>query len=54
VAGDRTAAEIVARVYADVDPRLHPAAELSVRAHLVKLVQEGRALEQDGTFTAAS
>ena len=41
-AGDRTPAEIVARVYAEVDPSLHPAAELSVRAHLVKLVREGR------------
>jgi glyoxylase-like metal-dependent hydrolase (beta-lactamase superfamily II) len=43
-AGDRTPAEVVARVYADVDPSLHPAAELSVRAHLVKLVREGRVL----------
>jgi glyoxylase-like metal-dependent hydrolase (beta-lactamase superfamily II) len=41
-AGDRTPAEVVARVYAAVDPSLHPAAELSVRAHLVKLVREGR------------
>ncbi|HET6813652.1 MAG TPA: MBL fold metallo-hydrolase, partial [Actinomycetota bacterium] len=41
-AGDRTPAEIVARVYAEVDPSLHPAAELSVRAHLAKLVHEGR------------
>jgi glyoxylase-like metal-dependent hydrolase (beta-lactamase superfamily II) len=53
-AGDRTPAEIVARVYADVDARLHPAAELSVRAHLVKLVREGRARERDGTFAAVS
>jgi glyoxylase-like metal-dependent hydrolase (beta-lactamase superfamily II) len=41
-AGDRTPAEIVARVYADVDAVLHPAAERSVRAHLVKLVREDR------------
>jgi glyoxylase-like metal-dependent hydrolase (beta-lactamase superfamily II) len=41
-AGGRTPAEVVARVYAEVDPALHPAAELSVRAHLVKLVREGR------------
>jgi glyoxylase-like metal-dependent hydrolase (beta-lactamase superfamily II) len=40
--GDRTPAEVVARVYAEVDPALHPAAELSVRAHLVKLVNEDR------------
>lgn len=34
--------EIVARLYADVDPRLHPAAALSVKAHLIKLEKEGR------------
>jgi glyoxylase-like metal-dependent hydrolase (beta-lactamase superfamily II) len=47
-AGDRTPAEVVARVYAEVDPALHPAAELSVRAHLVKLVREGRVTAADG------
>ncbi len=49
-AGDRTPAELVARVYADVDPALHPAAELSVRAHLVKLAREGRVAEAAGMF----
>jgi glyoxylase-like metal-dependent hydrolase (beta-lactamase superfamily II) len=33
-AGDRTPREVVERVYADVDPVLWPAAELSVRAQL--------------------
>jgi glyoxylase-like metal-dependent hydrolase (beta-lactamase superfamily II) len=33
---------IVARIYASVDKRLHPAAALSVRAHLEKLIAEGR------------
>lgn len=42
-AGDRTPVEIVQRVYAEVDPALHGAAEASVRAHLDKLVTEGRA-----------
>lgn len=46
--GDRTPAGIVARVYADVDPELHPAAERGVRAHLRKLVAEGRAATRDG------
>jgi glyoxylase-like metal-dependent hydrolase (beta-lactamase superfamily II) len=32
---------IVARVYASVDVRLHPAAALSVQAHLEKLMREG-------------
>lgn len=41
-AGDTTPAAIVARVYADVDAALHPAAERSVRAHLDKLVVEDR------------
>ena len=35
--GDRTPAEVVARVYADVDPAVWPAAELSVRAQLAYL-----------------
>jgi glyoxylase-like metal-dependent hydrolase (beta-lactamase superfamily II) len=33
-AGDSTAGEVVRRVYADVDPAVWPAAELSVRAQL--------------------
>ena len=36
-AGDRTAADVVARVYADVDRALWPAAEQSVRAQLAYL-----------------
>lgn len=36
-AGDRNAREVVRRVYADVDPVLWPAAELSVRAQLEHL-----------------
>lgn len=39
-AGDTTPAAVVARVYADVDVALHPAAERSVRAHLDKLLAE--------------
>jgi len=35
--------EMVAEIYAEVDPRLHPAAAHSVLAHLIKLVREGRA-----------
>ena len=40
-AGDRTASEIVARVYAEVDRSLWPAAEQSVRAQLDYLRQDG-------------
>lgn len=39
-AGDSTPAEVVRRVYADVDPVLWPAAELSVRAQLEYLSDE--------------
>lgn len=41
-AGASTPAEIRARVYPDLDPRLFSAAEGSVQAHLIKLVSEGR------------
>jgi glyoxylase-like metal-dependent hydrolase (beta-lactamase superfamily II) len=40
-AGDRTPAEIVARVYADVDRKLWPFAEWSVRAQLQYLAEDG-------------
>ena len=40
-AGDRTASEIVSRVYADVDRSVWPAAEQSVRAQLDYLRQQG-------------
>ncbi|MGX2996387.1 MBL fold metallo-hydrolase [Streptomyces sp. JNUCC 64] len=39
--GHRTAAQVVARVYADVDRSLWPAAELSVRAQLEYLREHG-------------
>lgn len=41
-AGDRTIAEMAPILYAAVDQRLWPAASLSVLAHLIKLVSEGR------------
>ena len=40
-AGLRTVAAIVPVVYAAVDPRLHPAAGMSVLAHLRELIAEG-------------
>ncbi len=33
---------MVAAIYADVDPRLHPAAAHSVLAHLIHLARDGR------------
>ena len=40
-AGCRTPAEIVARVYTDVHPRMHAMAERAVAAHLEKLSEDG-------------
>jgi glyoxylase-like metal-dependent hydrolase (beta-lactamase superfamily II) len=37
-----TIPEMVARMYVDVDKRLHPAAARSVLAHLIQLEAEGR------------
>lgn len=41
-AGPRTIDEIVARLYADVSPALHPMAARNVRSHLWKLEAEGQ------------
>jgi glyoxylase-like metal-dependent hydrolase (beta-lactamase superfamily II) len=46
-AGPATPEELVERIYADVDPILHPVAAMSVRAHLAELAQRGRTV-QDG------
>jgi len=45
-AGDRTIGDMVPALYATVDRRLWPAASLSVLAHLVKLVADGRAVAE--------
>jgi glyoxylase-like metal-dependent hydrolase (beta-lactamase superfamily II) len=50
--GDRHAKEIVAALYADIDPRLHGAAALSVRAHLEHLVEQGQARLTDDGYEA--
>jgi glyoxylase-like metal-dependent hydrolase (beta-lactamase superfamily II) len=47
--GIATIPEMVARVYADIDKRLHPAAARSVLAHLIQLEQEGR-VKKDGGY----
>ena len=53
-AGEATVDELVARVYADVDPALHAIARASLWAHLRKLVADGRAedLAPDGDVPA--
>jgi glyoxylase-like metal-dependent hydrolase (beta-lactamase superfamily II)/8-oxo-dGTP pyrophosphatase MutT (NUDIX family) len=47
-AGTATVGELVARVYADVDPAVHPIARASLWAHLRKLAEDGRAIEVAG------
>ena len=49
-AGDSTIGEIVANIYADVDPRLHAAAGLSTLAHLEHLIEKGRIEVRDGRY----
>jgi glyoxylase-like metal-dependent hydrolase (beta-lactamase superfamily II) len=44
---------MVARMYADVDKRLHPAAARSVEAHLIKLEREGRVVRDGGRYSLA-
>ncbi|AOY91717.1 NUDIX hydrolase [Cupriavidus sp. USMAA2-4] len=44
---------LLARVYDDVPPRMHPVAQRSLLAHLFKLAAEGRARETDGRWQAA-
>jgi glyoxylase-like metal-dependent hydrolase (beta-lactamase superfamily II) len=41
-AGANTPGEIVDKLYAELDPRVKPAAERTVLAHLIKLKKEGR------------
>ena len=41
---------ILAKVYDDVPERMHPVALRSLRAHLIKLRDEGRAVEADGRW----
>jgi glyoxylase-like metal-dependent hydrolase (beta-lactamase superfamily II) len=42
-AGSKTTTEMRARIYPDLDERLHGAAEIQIEAHLIKLREEGRA-----------
>ncbi len=41
---------MVARMYADVDKRLHPAASRSVLAHLLQMEREGRVVSENGHY----
>jgi glyoxylase-like metal-dependent hydrolase (beta-lactamase superfamily II) len=41
-AGATTLAELRGAIYRELDPRLHDAAEIQMKAHVIKLVDEGR------------
>lgn len=49
-----SAAELVPHVYRDVDSRLHPIAERSLLAHLIKLQRDARAVCKDERWTACA
>ena len=51
--GLSTIPQMVARMYADVDKRLHPAASRSVLAHLIQLESEGRVVNDGGRYRMA-
>lgn len=52
-AGPSKIPPLVARIYKDVSPQLHPAAARSVHAHLIGLVAEGR-VAADGAADASA
>jgi len=47
-----TIPEMVARMYADVDKRLHPAAARSVLAHLIQMTHDGRVVVEGNGASA--
>lgn len=49
-----TIAAMVARMYVGIDPRLFPAAERSVLAHLIDLRDRARVTEQGGIWSSAA
>ncbi|HEY7977135.1 MAG TPA: MBL fold metallo-hydrolase [Rhizomicrobium sp.] len=51
--GLSTIPQMVARMYADVDKRLHPAASRSVLAHLIQMEGEGRVVNDGGRYRFA-
>ena len=48
--GATSAAAMRQRIYPDLDPRLHGAAEIQIAAHLIKLVEDGRVIERGDSY----
>jgi glyoxylase-like metal-dependent hydrolase (beta-lactamase superfamily II) len=51
--GDRKIADIVKKIYADVDRRLHPAAAMSTMAHIEHLIERGL-VKTDGELSLSA
>lgn len=49
-AGSISTATMRERIYPDLDPRLHGAAEIQIGAHLIKLRDDGRVEEHNGEY----
>ncbi|HEY2829756.1 MAG TPA: MBL fold metallo-hydrolase [Thermoanaerobaculia bacterium] len=49
--GGRTIPELRQAIYPDLDPRLHGGAEVQMRAHLIKLQDEGIVVQRGETYT---
>ncbi len=54
IEGSMTPSEIVPIVYTEIPEAVYPLAELNVRAHLEKLVSEGRLCQKDDHFQKAN
>jgi glyoxylase-like metal-dependent hydrolase (beta-lactamase superfamily II) len=52
--GEDTISVLVAQLYADLAPALRPAAALTIRAHLKHLIEQGRAVQEDGRYRATA
>ena len=52
--GATSAAAMRQRIYPDLDPRLHGAAEIQINAHLTKLFEEGRVVDASGEWRVRS
>jgi glyoxylase-like metal-dependent hydrolase (beta-lactamase superfamily II) len=52
--GKRAIPQMVEAIYRDVDPRLHPAAGLSVLAHLIDLERRGRVVREGERWRLSS
>ncbi len=49
--GQRLLREIVTAMYRELDPRMHPAAQRSVLAHLIDLQARGKVRSEDEAWT---